>query len=160
MKRRDWILGLLALGLVGCGSSSNIVLDPVARGERFSSVLYVEAATSAAMETELKDYFEDELNDYLGERFALGGRDSLTLRYRFVNFNEGNRFKRYLSVGVTNWGEGGLVVETEFLDAEGNLLGKIVTDANVEGTDLGGIQKVFRRAAKKISQFTIEHFSG
>lgn len=159
MQRRYILIGFLALGLTACGSSSNIVLDPVTQRSSFANISFVESDNSAAMDPELKTYFRDKLDDYLGEYFGQQNRQRLTVRYRFVNFNEGSSFKRYLSVGVTNWGEGGLVVETEFVDSEGQVLGKIVTDANVEGTDLGGIEKAFKRAAKKISEFTVDHFS-
>lgn len=161
MKLSSWAgLCAAALLLSACGASKNVVIAPPESNNHFSSIRIVEQNSTVKVEENDTHYFREKLTEYLGDEFQQSNDDSLVLSYSFIGFDRGNRLKRYLSGGVGNWGEGGLVIQTTFRDPEGNELAKINTDASIDGGVFGGdIQSAFKKAAQKIAEFTTNNFS-
>lgn len=64
--------------------------------------------------------------------------DDLTISYRFIQFDQGNKFSRWLLGGLGNAGEGSVTIESKFFNREGKEIGKIQTEGKIGSGFLGG----------------------
>lgn len=159
IKVTSLVIVLCAL-LTACGTSKNVILESTTTSSKFNSVRLIEGDSPVAVEDDDVAYFREKLQENLSEQFATGDGSELTITYRFIGFERGNRAKRYLSGGIGNWGEGGLVIQSVFSDGEGNELSKVNTDATIDSGFFGGdIQSTFKRAANKISEYAVANFA-
>lgn len=157
---RHLIITVFALLLCACGASKNVVVQVPVNSTKYATISVVKGDSTVTVEDDDTLYFREKLMEYLGENFTPGEQQPLILTYRFIGFERGNRFKRYLSGGIGNWGEGGLVIQTTFNDIDGNELAVVNTDAEIGSGFFGGdIQSAFKKAAKKIAEFTALNFA-
>ena len=106
-----------AIALSACATATTTVLEPAGGGQTltFATVRIQGAGDTVTVPPEARSHFEARLNEYLfakESRFKPG--DALTIRYRFIQFDQGDRALRYfVSFGA---GKGTLTVEVTFLD--------------------------------------------
>ncbi len=61
--------------------------------------------------------------------------------------------------GVGNAGEASIVIETEFLDERGNIIGRIETEGRIDSGMMGGrSNSAVYRAAEDIADYARENF--
>ena len=146
-----------ALLFAGCGSARNIVMAPADTSYRASAIEVNRAASTVQVPDEYTSYFDGKLREDVFKSFARG--NGIKLEYRFISFDEGSRFKRYLSGGIGNWGEGTLLIEANFLDGSGKKIGSIETDAVISGGMFGGsFENALDKAAEKLSSYAVANF--
>lgn len=161
MIRKMLLLGVSVLLLSACGSSRNVVIDPVREAAGpFASVQLKEGESTIDLAADDKAYFEEKMSEYLSPHFVFGTSNELHIVYSFIGFEEGSRGKRWLAGGIGNWGEGSLVIQTQYMTADGKILSTINTDASISGGFFGGdIESTFKKAARKLSDYTIQQFA-
>lgn len=129
---RPLILVVVVAGLAACGATITVVSPPQLAAGASYPTLKIEAATDTVeIPAEARAHFEKRLNEYLfAKNSGFTPGDSLTLRYRFIQYDEGNRALRYV-VGF-GAGKGKMTAEVTFHDQAGAELGKV----EVEGERL------------------------
>lgn len=156
---RPLIILVCAIALTACGATVTVMNAPQLTPEAVYPTLKIESATDTVeIPPNARLYFEKRLNDYLFEKtsgFTPG--DALTLRYRFIQFDEGNRALRYL-IGF-GAGKGKMTAEITFLDKEQKELGKISVEGEIiMGVFGGDFDAAISAAAKKVADYTIKTF--
>ena len=151
---------IAAAALSACASSNMTVVAPaeITQGATYNTVR-IEAGTDAvAVKQSGRNTFERELKNYLyskGSGFTPG--DALTIRYRFLTYDEGDQMQRWASSGLI--GKGELNLEAVFLDKQQHELGKIAIDGSLSIGLLGGdFNDVIDKAAKNLADYAIKTF--
>ncbi len=156
---RPFIVFVLAVALTACGATVT-VLAPTQLGPEASypTLKIVSDSDTVEIPADARAHFEKRLNEYLFTKesgFAPG--DALTLRYRFVQFDEGSRALRYI-IGF-GAGKGKMTAEITFLDKDQKELGKISVEGEIIMGFLGGdFDAAISAAAKKVADYTIKTF--
>lgn len=149
----------MALFLSGCGSSRMMVLEPVALKNKPSQVRVIKGNDTVAVSRQAQDCFRKALKRALYEKGNLKeGRQGsdLTLEYRFLQFDEGSRMKRYLTGGLGNCGEGSLTIQVIYKDKAGKQIGKIHTDGKIGSGFFGGSSDgPIIKAAEEVAHYTL-----
>jgi hypothetical protein len=156
---RPLIILVCAIALTACGATVTVMNAPQLAPEAVYPTLKIESATDTVeIPAEARAHFEKRLNEYLFTKtngFTPG--DSLTLRYRFIQFDEGSRALRYL-IGF-GAGKGKMTAEVAFLDRDQTELGKISVEGEIIMGILGGdFDAAISAAAKKVADYTIKTF--
>ncbi len=155
MKKGIVLLFIVAM-LAGCGSARNIVTEPIVTNYK-SSDIEISSSPGVDIPGEARTYFDKVLKEKAHEHFAYGNH--LKMTYKFVSYEEGSRLKRYLSGGIGNWGEGTLLIQADFTDAQGKHLGSVRTDARISSGFFGGsIESALDMAAEKLVEYAVAHF--
>jgi hypothetical protein len=156
---RPFVILVCALWLTACGATVTVMNAPQLTPEAVYPTLRIEtAADTVEVPPDARAHFEKRLNEYLFTKtsgFTPG--DSLTLRYRFIQFDEGNRALRYV-IGF-GAGKGTMTAEVTFLDKNQTELGKISVQGEIIMGILGGdFDAAISAAAKKVADYTIKTF--
>lgn len=160
MARHAAALGavLLLFGLTACmprHGTTAVVEGGTPTAKKFRSVKIQEAAGTAATASETASVFRERLELRFADRQVPFGSD-LTLTYRIVSFDPGDRGARWVGFGG---GIGSLVVEVTYTDRSGQQLTKVQTDGKVIGGLLGGDSELaVRNAAWEVVEYTVENF--
>lgn len=105
------------------------------------------------------DYTKRKMQDALfgGESPIFTAGDGLTVRYRYVGFNEGSRVGRYLAPGIA--GGSKIVLEADFVDQSGNVMSTVRGEAEVGGGFAGGSNKTgIDKAVQEIAEYASAKF--
>lgn len=156
---RPLIILAIAVALAACGATVTVLTPPtIAPGATFPTAKIEAGTDTVEIPADARAHFEKRLNQYLFEKnsgFTAG--DALTLRYRFIQYDEGNRALRYL-IGF-GAGKGKMTTEVTFHDQAGTELGKIAVEGEIIMGILGGdFDAAISAAAKKIADYTIKTF--
>jgi hypothetical protein len=109
--------------------------------------------------TRTHNAFAENLADELYEEIRFGYGNGVTVRYRFTSFTEGNRFARFMFGGVGNAGESSIVIESEFIDPNGQVLSVIRTEGRIDSGFMGGgTSAALERAAEDIANYARANF--
>ncbi|MFQ5847364.1 MAG: DUF4410 domain-containing protein [Candidatus Methylomirabilales bacterium] len=175
--RRDWLppsLGItLMLILVGCGAGKTLVMKPPETKLRVTSVSFSEGNSTIAVPAEAKKAFEEKLAELLYEEqkeadeyekekngegaFKMG--DDLKIKYRFVQYDKGDRFTRWFWGGIGNAGEGSLTIEVKYFDVTDKELATIQSEGKISSGFFGGaINFAVGKAAEEIAEYTVQNF--
>ncbi|NWF36337.1 DUF4410 domain-containing protein [Mariprofundus sp. KV] len=145
--------------LAGCGSARNIVTEPTTTIYKTDVIEVTKANSTVQVPDEFVAYFDKRLRSEVHKSFANGNK--LRLEYRFISFDEGSRFKRYMGGGIGNWGQGTLLIQADFYDENGNKLSSMQTDAVISGGFFGGsFESAIDLAVEKMTEYAIANFKG
>jgi hypothetical protein len=152
----------LAVTISACASGATTVLAPPSAATQATfNTLKIESGTdTVSIPVDARAHFEKRLNEYLltatpPTKFAPG--NDLTLRYRFIQFEEGSRALRYL-IGF-GAGKGKMTAEITFLDAQGKEVAKINVEGEISMGFLGGdFDMAISQAAREVADYTIKNF--
>ncbi len=151
------LIGLMFL--VGCGAGKTLVMAPPDTKLRVTSVELTEGKSTVNVPDKVKTTFYDKLQKLLYEDGAFQKGSDLKLQYRFVQFNPGNQFTRWLWGGIGNAGEGSLTVEVKYFDATGKELATIQSEGKIGSGVFGGsLNFAIDKAAKEIAEYTKQNF--
>lgn len=149
-----------AIALTACASGTTTVLAPPqpAAQTTYSTLRLESGADTVTIPADARAHFEKRLNEYLfaaNSGFTPG--DGLTLRYRFIQFDEGSRALRYLlGFGA---GKGKMTAEVVFLDKEQKELAKINVEGEINMGFFGGdFDEAISRAARQVADYAIKTF--
>ena len=151
---------LASLLVVGCASSSNMVLTPNQSQYRTDTVKLEYGGGTVEVEeasvTELQRYMREEFFERT-PIFSPG--EGLTVRYGFYTFDEGNQAARYFLGGIGG-GEAEMVVRAQFIDPQGNVLAETQATGRVSGGFFGGdAGSAFRNVAKELAAYAEATFA-
>ena len=150
---------VLTLVLSACGTSSNIVMQSNKELQNVQGIAISEATHTVDVPSEIRTHLRETLADNLYEEHQFKQGTELTLRYRFIAYKHGSRLKRWLADSTGSWGEGSMVVHTEFVDDEGNVLAETETLGRIDsGIFGGGIKDAADRVADDVAQFAASSF--
>jgi ribosome-associated translation inhibitor RaiA len=153
-RRNTHILIILS----GCASTTGKILA-VKSPEDFSQISSIniqEKASNIPVSEDVKTYFSEKLKQKLYEEEGyLEGKD-ITIEYRFVQVNKGNRFIRWL-IGFGT-GKGAIRIEAKFKNTAGDVTSNIQAEGTISGGILGGefysaIDKAVSEMIKYIKQY-------
>lgn len=157
---KNYILAIFAaLSLSACASSVLTVEKPYAGQQRFSAATLTYDESSVPVDTDNLSYTQRKLDQALfGGTSPLFQRgNGLTVRYRYVGFNEGSRVGRYLAPGIA--GGSKIVLETDFVAPDGTVMATVRGEGEVRGGFLGGSNKTgIDKAVREIADYAARHF--
>ena len=151
--------GVAALALSACASSVLTVEQPYAGQQRFSTATLEYDKSSVPVDDDNLSYTRNKLDDALfgGASPIFQRGDGLKIRYRYVGFNEGSRFGRYLAPGIA--GGSKIVLETDFVGPDGTVLATVRGEGEVRGGFFGGSNKSgIDKAVKEIADYAASNF--
>ncbi|MFZ1097845.1 MAG: DUF4410 domain-containing protein, partial [Steroidobacteraceae bacterium] len=96
---------------------------------KINSIAVIEGPSVVPVPAEASAAFKKHLDELLFSKDGFKRGDDLTLTYRFVQFDEGNRFERWASQGLA--GEGSLTIEVGYTDKSGKKLGEIISKVKI-----------------------------
>jgi hypothetical protein len=158
MKKSILVLPLIAL-LSGCtGSGTTIVLDAPTQTCLAKTYSLVEGKSIVQRDETIKQQFEYEVEGRFAESGMMPGND-LIIEYRFIQFDEGNRFVRYLVGGLANAGEGTMTIEIVFKNKNKEVLNKIQVGGKITAGLFGGsFDNAVEEAANQVVKYTVTNF--
>ena len=130
---------LVALFIQGCGSGKTIIIRPITSSVNKTSVLDIaESNSTASVPPDVISEFQTKLDELLYQNGSFNkGMSGTMLKYKFVSYDPGNQFMRWLcGDGVFQCGHGKLVVETDFIN--GSLISTIQSEGTVRTGFFGG----------------------
>lgn len=149
-----------AVMLSACASSALTVESPAVAGFRTDSVsIERDPQMPVSVDAENLAYTQRQLEEaFFGGKAPLFDRGSgMTVRYRYVGFNEGSRVGRYLTGGFA--GASKVVLETDFVAPDGRVLGTVRGEGEVRAGFAGGSNKSgIDKAVKKIAEYAAANF--
>ncbi len=161
-KRAVCLRALCMVGIIvtlaACGTGKTMVVD-AGESKKAASIAVVEGKSTVAVPADAEATFRKKLDELL---FAKGGflqGQDVTLTYRFVQFNEGNRMTRWFLGGIGNAGEGNLTLEVVYSDSASKPLGKIMSEGKIGSGFFGGSSDdAIEKAAEEVAAYTVTHF--
>jgi hypothetical protein len=152
----------LAIAISACASGATTVLTPPpALMQATYNTLKIESGTdTVSIPADARAHFEKRLNEYLltatpPTKFKSG--NDLTLRYRFIQFDEGSRALRYI-VGF-GAGRGKMTAEVTFVDGQGKEVARINVEGEISAGFFGGdFDMAISQAARQVADYTVKNF--
>ena len=151
-------LPFMALLVVSaCATGTTTVIEPTKQQLTVESLRFVAAKNTVNVPPEITAHFATRLREYLISDGIYGAGNDLTLRYRFIQVDEGSRALRYI-IGF-GAGKGQLTVEVVYLDASGNEVSKINVGGEISVGFFGGdFDEAISNAAREAAEYTIANF--
>lgn len=149
------VFGTVFLSSCGCGRT--IVEQPMVVPVHMvtNRVEIVHGEDTVTVPDSVKVTFEKELRKKLYGDNLVQNAPGIQLKYRFVQFNEGNRLTRYALGGIGNSGEASLMVEVIYLGWDNLELGRIRTEGKISGGFFGGSSDhALEKAAEEVTNYT------
>lgn len=143
--------------LSGCASGTVSVrdIDKSASGARYETAKLVRQDSTVSVTAEMEGKFEDKFTAKMRQDFPTG--DDMTVEYRFIKFDEGDRALRYL-VGF-GAGKGEMAVEAKFIDANGTHLATVESEGEITmGVFGGSFDDAIENAAAELHEFAVKNF--
>ncbi|SRR5260221_6904663 len=158
MKKSLIILPLMII-LTGCtGTGTTMVLN--APTERHIAKTYnlVEGKSTVGCDAEVKKKFEQEVRNGFAQAQMAQGSD-IVIEYRFIQFDEGSQFVRYMAGGLGNAGEGAMTLEVVFKDKNNKELSKIHVGGRITAGVFGGsFDHAVEKAANQVVKYAVTNF--
>ena len=157
------ILGL-ALTYVGCTSGRTMVMNLPTERPKVSTLDVLEDQPTVSVPAEVTNLFREKLEAalFVGEEgsappFAKG--KELILKYRFIQFNAGSQFKRWLAGGIGGYGEGSMTVEARFVNSSGKDISKVQSEGKIGAGFFGGsIDGAIEKCVEEVAQYAKQTF--
>ena len=147
-------IALTAVILSACGSGHVMVLEPVQITQPITGATIEQDKSTVDVDPEIAANFEKTLREKLTEAGFKNNND-ITLQYRFIQINEGNRFSRWFFGGIGNAGEGTLMTEIKYLDANRQEVGKVQAEGKIgSGAFGGGFSNAIEKSVDEIVEYT------
>lgn len=157
--KRVVFAAVAALSLSACASSVLTVEQPYAGQARYQQAQLVYDDSSVSVDADNLEYTREHMKEafFGGESPIFTEGDGMTVRWRYVGFNEGSRVGRYLMPGIA--GGSKIVLEADFVDANGAVMSTVRGEASVGGGFAGGSNKTgIDKAVKEIAEYASAKF--
>lgn len=158
--KRFAFAALAALTLSACANSALTVETPN-RSDYRASTARVERDPEmiVSVDTENLTYTQRQLEDALfsGDAPLFQRGEGLTVRYRYVGFDEGSRVGRYLTAGLTGGSQ--VTLEVDFIGPDGDVLSTVRGEGSVRAGLFGGSNKSgIDKAVKKVAEYAATQY--
>lgn len=157
---RNFILVISALVILqGCsGKGTTMVLNSPSERHIASSYYLKDAGSTVGVDSNAKKLFESEIRKGLSNANMGQGHD-LEIDYRFVQFDEGSRFIRYMAGGFGNAGEGEMTVQVTFKNKDGKEIAQIHVGGKINAGLFGGsFDGAIEQAARQVVNYVQANF--
>lgn len=149
---------LMLLTLTACGAGRTLVVAPGEGDVRVSTMAIQSAKANVNVPDSVEQTFRNELSKKLYKSGGFSQGDQLTLRYRFIGFEEGSRLKRWLIGGLGNAGEASIVVQVGFYQAE-KQLSQIQVEGKIGSGMYGGsVSSAVKKAANEAASYALQTY--
>jgi len=154
------VCAALALSLSACANSA-LTIESADRSDYRSITAMVERDREMVVPVDAENltYTQKQLEEALfaGDAPLFKRGDGLTVRYRYVGFNEGSRVGRYLTAGLT--GGSKVVLEVDFVGPDGTVLSTVRGEGSVSGGMFGGSNKSgIDKAVDRVAEYAAMHY--
>ena len=157
MKTMHIAAAMLFAAVAACASATTTVLEPTSNSFKASTITINHGDDTVPVEAEYGAYFRTKLGEELYSEGGFTEGDQLTLRYRFIQLDQGSRASRYLLGPIA--GKGTITIEIVFFTPEGAELSKIHTGGEVSGGFFGGsFKSALDKAASEAAEYAINNF--
>ncbi len=157
MKLINIIFASAMLAVVGCASATTKVLAPAASASKSASMKIEHGEDTVKVEEEYQAFFRERLAENLFGEGGFTEADGMTLRYRFIQVNDGSRFQRYMLGPIA--GKGTMAIEIVYLDSAGAEISRVETGGEISGGVFGGsFKSALKKAAKETSEYARSNY--
>ena len=158
---KNTIIAIAAMLTLSACANSALTVENANRSDYRSETAVVERDRDMPISVDAENltYTQRQLEEALfaGDAPVFAKGDGLTIRYRYVGFNEGSRVGRYLTGGLS--GGSKVVLEVDFVDPNGAVLSTVRGEGTVSGGMFGGSNKSgIDKAVKRVAEYAAMHF--
>lgn len=162
-KLEAWICLSLIITMIillaGCGAGKTMVLKPSERKLQCNSVDISEGKSTVDVPETDKKAFQEKLTKLIYEEGGFQKGNDLRIVYRFIQYNPGSQFTRYMWGGLGSAGEGTLTVEAKYFDVSDKEIATIQTEGKISSGVFGGsFSFAIEKCAKEIAEYTKKNF--
>ena len=150
---------MAALSLSACASGALTVEQPNRSAFKTNAAQVVYDDSLVGVENEDVAYTQRKMEEaFFGGKSPIFDRGAgLTVRFRYIGFDEGSRVGRYMTMGLM--GGSDIVLETEFVGPDGQVLSRVRGNGNVRGGFLGGSSRSgIDKAVDEIADYAAVQF--
>jgi hypothetical protein len=145
--------------LNGCGAGKVIVHEPFREHYKANTVNITRNTATTTVPVEYQTHFEKTLKNKLEQDHNFGTGNDLTIRYRFLQCDEGSQFGRWFLGGFGNVGEGSLTIEAKFYNKLGTEIGKVNAEGKIGSGIVGGsFNDAVETAAESLAEYVAKNF--
>lgn len=157
--RKILFILLVTSFLYACGTAKTIVYEASKIDKKYNNLKVEEDKSTININKEYRDTFYNYLTTNLFNDRTINKGNDLTIKYRILQANEGNRFSRWFTGGIGNSGEATLTIEVVYLDQENKQIAKTQVEGKIGSGFFGGsFDNALEKAADDISNFTRNNF--
>lgn len=160
LKSKSAFAIIASLAMVGCSNSALIVESANTSDYRTSSAEIAYDPRGVEIDQDNQDYTADKMSEALfgGDNPIFAEGDGMSVKYRYMAFDEGSQALRYLMGPIA--GGSKVLLEVDFVDPSGNILATVRGEGSVSGGFFGGSNKSgIDGAIKKIAAYAEENFA-
>jgi len=153
------ILLTICLSLSACGTARTSVENLSEEMIHARTIRIMPGEHTVYVPTRTHSQFAEDLAEELYEKIEFGYGDGVTVRYRFTGFDEGSRVSRFMFGGIGNAGESSIIISSDFIDQNGQILATIRTEGRIDSGFMGGgMSSALERAAEDIADYARANF--
>lgn len=155
------LVAALAALLAACGAGRTLVLESadIDPGLRFEAASLDRERDTVAVPDEVAAEFTVQVRKAFFEKGLFDEGAGLSVRYRFVLFDAGNRAARWFTGGIGNAGEASAMIEFRFFSPDGEELSKIQVEGRIGSGFFGGsTDSALRKAAQEAAAYAANAF--
>lgn len=143
--------------VAGCATATTTVREPAKAAFKTDTATVEHGDDTVAVEAEYGTYFRNKLAEALYGKGGFMQGDGMTVRYRFIQLDQGSRAARYMLGPIA--GKGTMKIEIVFLTPEGEEFATIETGGEVSGGFFGGsFKSALDKAAAEAAEYAIANF--
>lgn len=149
----------LAFAMTGCASSALMVEQPKSGTFRTSQATILYDKSNVPVDDDNITYTQERMEKafFGGETPLFAKGAGITVRYRYIGFDEGSQAARYFLGPIA--GGSKILLETDFIGPDGTLLAQVRGEGSVSGGFFGGSNKSgIDQAVEKIAEFAAANF--
>jgi hypothetical protein len=158
MKRFVFAVAL-AFAATGCASSALMVEQPNSSSLRAATATVSYDKSNVPVDNENITYTQERMEKafFGGETPVFTKGDGLTIKYRYIGFDEGSQAARYFLGPIA--GGSKILLEVDFVAPDGTLVSQVRGEGSVSGGFFGGSNKSgIDQAVDKIAEYAAANF--
>ena len=149
----------LALATTACANSALLVERPNASTYRTTQATIQYDGSNVSIDDDNIAYTQSEMEKALfgGDSPIFNQGDGLTIKYRYIAFDEGSQAARYFLGPIA--GGSKVLLEVEFIGPDGAVLSTVRGEGSVSGGFFGGSNKSgIQKAIAKVADYAAANF--
>ncbi|WOE74464.1 DUF4410 domain-containing protein [Alterisphingorhabdus coralli] len=159
MLKKVILASAMALSVAACANSSLLVERPNSSTYRSDSANIVYDNSTVEVDEENLTYTQKEMEEafFGGDEPLFTKGDGMTVRYRYLAFDEGSQTTRYFAGPFA--GGSKVVMEVDFVDPNGTVMSTVRGEGTVSGGFFGGSNKSgIQEAIEEVAEYAHTQF--